>query len=188
LTGTAPWLDPRRVGGWIESLHGIDRYAQPLYERVRTGLPDGPVRDLLHGTWLGHPLHPFLTDLPIGFWTSAWTLDLVGGPGAAPAAEVLVGLGVAAAVPTIVTGLTDWSSLRRPTRRAGAVHAVANASATALYGASYMARRRGRHGLGVALGMAGAAAATAGGFLGGHLVYERAAGVDIASAAGATGG
>lgn len=112
-------------------------------------------------------------------------LDLVGGAKTAKAAEHLVGLGVASALPTAAAGLADWSELNKPERRSGVVHAIANLAATALYTASYVARRRGRRGRGVALGLAGAAAATVGGFLGGHLSFRRAAGVnhitDVAS-------
>jgi nitrite reductase/ring-hydroxylating ferredoxin subunit/uncharacterized membrane protein len=176
-------LDPRNLGERLESNQALDALADPLRRIAEVALPSGPMKDLLHGVWLGHPLHPLLTDLPIGFWTSSWALDIVGGPRSAKAAEQLVGLGVASALPTAVAGLADWSELNKPERRSGAVHAVANLTATALYTASYIARRRGRRGRGIALGMAGAAAATAGGFLGGHLSFRRAAGVNHITAA-----
>ena len=63
-------------------------------------------------------------------------------------------------------------------RRVGLVHAVANSAALVCYTASWAQRRRGRHGSGVAWGWAGAAAATTGGFLGGHLVNALGVGVD----------
>ncbi|HEV2891498.1 MAG TPA: Rieske 2Fe-2S domain-containing protein [Frankiaceae bacterium] len=143
-------------------------------------LPKGRARDALHGTWLGHPLHPVLTDVPIGAWWSALLLDVLGGDRTAVAARRLVGAGVLAAVPTAVTGATDWTSLgtlERP-RRVGAVHAVANGTATVLYTASWLARRKGDHAKGRALGFAGAAFLNAGGYLGGHLAYRNAVGVD----------
>jgi nitrite reductase/ring-hydroxylating ferredoxin subunit/uncharacterized membrane protein len=177
-------LDPRVLGERLEGVTSLDAIAQPLYDAVQRILPVGPSKDLLHGVWLGHPVHPPLTDLVIGFWTSAWVLDLASLFGldpqqaAGPAAEALVALGVSSAAPTAVTGLADWSELSAPERRAGAVHAVANATATALYAGSWMARRRGHRGIGVALGMLGATAATAGGFLGGHLVYRRGSAVN----------
>jgi nitrite reductase/ring-hydroxylating ferredoxin subunit len=176
-------MDPRNLGERLEATDAIDRVAGPVRRRVTAVLPSGPVKDVLHGVWLGHPLHPVLTDLPIGFWTSAVVLDLVGGSRARRAADTLVGIGVAAALPTAATGLADWSDLDEPERRAGIVHAATNVAATALYGLSFLARRRGHRAGGVALGLAGAAAATAGGFLGGHLVYRRAAGVSRAAAA-----
>ena len=176
--------DPRNLGERFEANDALDALATPLHKVATAVLPRGDVKDALHGVWLGHPLHPLLTDLPIGFWTSAWILDLVGGRKSAPAAQTLVGLGVASALPTAVAGLADWSELGTPERRAGAVHAVTNLLATGLYARSYLARRRGRRAKGIAYGMVAAAAATAGGFLGGHLSYRRAAGVNqVASAA-----
>ncbi len=174
-------MDWRNVGERLEATVAIELLAGPLYHAITRVLPRGYVKDALHGVWLGHPLHPLLTDLPIGFWTSAWVLDIVGGRKARPAADTLVGLGVASALPTATAGLADWSELFEPERRAGAVHALANVAATALYAASWVARRRGRRARGVALGMAGAGAATIGGFLGGHLSYRRAAGVNQAA-------
>jgi nitrite reductase/ring-hydroxylating ferredoxin subunit/uncharacterized membrane protein len=164
----------------LERAEALDGLVTTLGRFWDTVLPGGGARDLLHGTWLGHPLHPALTDLPIGFWTSAWLLDLTGRAETRTAARHLTGLGVLTAVPTIVSGAADWVALgeaSRP-RRVGAVHAVANGTATVLYAASWLARRKGGHTKGVALGMAGAAAATAGGFLGGHLAYRNGAGVD----------
>jgi nitrite reductase/ring-hydroxylating ferredoxin subunit/uncharacterized membrane protein len=164
----------------LERAEALDGLVTTLGRFWDSVLPGGRARDLLHGTWLGHPLHPALTDLPIGFWTSAWLLDLTGRAETRTAAQHLTGLGVLAAVPTIVSGAADWVALgeaSRP-RRVGAVHAVANGTATVLYAASWLARRKGGHTKGVALGMAGAAAATAGGFLGGHLAYRNGAGVD----------
>jgi uncharacterized membrane protein len=136
-------------------------------------LADPARRDALHGTWLGHAVHPIMTDLPIGFWTSAVTLDVLGGRQSRPAATRLVGLGLAAAVPTALTGLAEWGVAPRRDQRTGLVHAAANTVALGLYAASYRARRGGRHGRGVLLGVAGGAAAGVGGYLGGHLTSAR---------------
>ncbi|MDP9332076.1 MAG: Rieske 2Fe-2S domain-containing protein [Actinomycetota bacterium] len=176
-------MDPRNLGERLEATHALDHLAQPVHRAVAALLQRGPIKDILHGVWLGHPLHPVLTDLPIGFWTSAFVLDLVGGRRARPAADALVGIGVAIALPTAAAGLADWSELNEPERRTGVVHALANVAATTLYGLSFLARRRGHRGRGIALGMAGATTATIGGFLGGHLTYRRAAGVNQAAAA-----
>lgn len=176
-------MDLRNLGERLEATSGLDRLARPAHRAVTTVLPRGPVKDTLHGVRLGHPLHPLLTILPIGFWTSAFVLDLVGGRRARPAADILVGLGVISALPTAAAGLADWSELNEPERRTGVVHAVANVAATALYGLSSLARRRGHRTRGVILGMAGATAATAGGFLGGHLTFRRGAGVNQAASA-----
>lgn len=156
----------------------LDDAARSL-ARVTGAIPSkGPVKDALSGTWLDHPLHPMLTDLPIGFWTSAWVLDIVGGESERDAARRLIGAGVLSALPAVLTGAADWSDTEGRSRRVGVVHAVVNSSALALYTCSWIARRRGRHARGVALSWAGATFATLGGFLGGHLVAAMGVGVD----------
>jgi nitrite reductase/ring-hydroxylating ferredoxin subunit/uncharacterized membrane protein len=156
----------------------LDGLAGPVGDRVRHALDHQPTKDLLSGTWLGHPLHPLLTDLPIGFWTSAFTLDLVGGRRSRRAATQLVAWGVVAAVPTAVSGAADWGDTTGPARRIGLVHAAANTTALACYAASWWSRVRGRHARGVVLGLVGATAATVGGYLGGHLLQTLGVGVD----------
>jgi nitrite reductase/ring-hydroxylating ferredoxin subunit/uncharacterized membrane protein len=174
-------MDPGSLGERLETVDALDRFAQPVQDVATRLLPRGPLKDALHGVWLGHPLHPPLTDLPIGFWTSGFMLDLVGGRRARSAADTLIALGVISALPTAAAGIADWSELDQPERRAGIVHAAANVTATALYGISLVARWRGRRGAGVVLAMAGATAASIGGFLGGHLTFRRASGVNHAT-------
>lgn len=165
----------------LGAVDALDAPAKPLGKGVRKLVPPGPIKDALSGTWLGHALHPLLTDLPIGTWTSAALLDLLGGADAQGGADLLVGAGLAAAVPTLVTGWTEWadSEVGDPAvRRVGIVHAASNATAVALYTASLAARRRGDRKRGVLLSLTGAAALGAGGFLGGHLSYAKGVGVD----------
>jgi nitrite reductase/ring-hydroxylating ferredoxin subunit/uncharacterized membrane protein len=151
---------------------------EPIRRRVQSMIPPGAVKDALSGTALGHTLHPMLTDLPIGFWTSAMVLDFVGGRAARPAAQHLIGLGVLSALPAAASGASDWSDTSGTPARVGAAHAVSNSVALACYAASWAARRRGHHLRGVALSVLGAGAATVGGYLGGHLVNVLGVGVD----------
>jgi uncharacterized membrane protein len=144
------------------------RLAGLLRPRVDALLRGRRVRSALGGGWLGHPVHPVLTDLPIGFWTSAWVLDLTGHR---DAARSLIGLGVISALPTAVTGANDWLGLDRRKDAAAMAHLAANATATALYFLSWRQRRRGHHALGIVTANAGALAATLGGYLGGHLAF-----------------
>jgi nitrite reductase/ring-hydroxylating ferredoxin subunit/uncharacterized membrane protein len=137
-----------------------------------------PLSTLLAGTWLGHPVHPVLTDVPIGCWTSAVVLDLTGSRARHDAARRLVGAGVLAAIPTAMTGLADWADTGDETRRIGTVHSLLNLTGAALFGLSWLARRHDRHVRGVALSLAGTALVTAGAALGGHLVYRTGTGVD----------
>ena len=165
----------------VEEITALDGPAEAVAGVVRGTLKPGRLKDALSGSWLGHALHPLLTDVPIGAWTSATLLDVLGRDDDRPAAARLVAVGIASAVPTAVSGMSDWSdtTLSDPaTRRVGAVHAVANVAALGLYTASWCSRRSDRHGRGVRLGLAGAAAVGVGGFFGGHLSYARGVGVD----------
>jgi nitrite reductase/ring-hydroxylating ferredoxin subunit/uncharacterized membrane protein len=162
----------------IEEFRAVDPVAQRVGDVAAGVLQPGPLKDALSGTWLGHALHPALTDVVVGSWTSAFLLDAIGGERAQGGADLLVGLGCLAAVPTAVTGLSDWVDTTGREQRMGFVHAVGNVAALAMYGASFLARRRGRRGLGVALGALGGATASFTAYLGGHLVFDRAVGVN----------
>lgn len=162
----------------ISNADVLDKVAEPLANAVQKVVSHGPAKDTLSGTWLGHPLHPMLTDVPIGAWTSAFMLDIFGGKKARRAADSLVGFGVISAVPTAAAGLSDWSDLLGDERRLGVVHAAGNVTALACYSLSYLARRRGRRVRGLSWSFAGAAAATVGGYLGGHLSYRRGVNVN----------
>jgi nitrite reductase/ring-hydroxylating ferredoxin subunit/uncharacterized membrane protein len=156
----------------------LDAPADAIAGLVRRAVPDGAVKDALHGTWLGEPLHPVLTDVTIGAWTSAFVVEIVGGRAGRRAARTLIGVGVLSALPTAAAGLTDWLELGPEERRVGLVHLGVNTAALGLYAASYLARRRAEPVRGFVLGLLGAGVATVGAHLGGHLVYGRGAGVD----------
>ena len=121
-------------------------------------------------------MHPVLVQLPIGLWTSAWVLDLIG-LGKTRAARSLVGLGVLSALPAVASGVSDWVDTDEAEARVGGVHATTNSAALACFSVSWF-RRRGGHHSGVFWSTLGATFATAGGFLGGHLAYSLGVGVD----------
>ena len=153
----------------LEDVQGLDALVDLVRPWPRW-LTAGPVRRaLLQGAWLGHRLHPVLTDLPIGFLTSATVLDVAGGEESAQAADTLVALGVLSAVPAALTGWADWASAPRRTQRVGVVHAVVNGAAVGLYAVSLLQRRRGKRTSGIALGLVAGSALGVGGFLGGHM-------------------
>jgi nitrite reductase/ring-hydroxylating ferredoxin subunit len=143
----------------------LDQVAEPVQEAVHA-VPK-PVRDVLDGVWLGNPLHPALTDVPLGAWTAAFALDLVG----SEAADGALAVGVLGAVPAAVTGLNDWSHLKDDARRLGIVHALLNTMCLALNVASLVARRDGHRGLGRALSGIAYAGAAFSAHLGGHLSF-----------------
>jgi nitrite reductase/ring-hydroxylating ferredoxin subunit/uncharacterized membrane protein len=163
----------------IEQLGFLDAPGELIQETFRRLVPNGSdAKDALSGTWLGHPVHPPLTDLVVGSWTSAWLLDVLGGERLEPAADALVGTGILAALPTALTGMSDWADLRGGTRRVGSVHAIGNTTALALHTLSWRARRRGRRSSGLALSMLGMGVAGFSAWLGGHLSFSRGVGVN----------
>lgn len=170
----------RRLMERIEGAEALDPVVVPLLERARvaTGSSTG-VKNLLAGTWLGHRLHPLMTDAVIGPWLSAWALDLLGGEAGERAADRLVALGVVTSVPTALAGASDWSdAAERSQHRSGLVHAAANTVGLGLQVASLLARRRGDRGRATVLSTLAMAAVGAGGYLGGHLAYVQGVGVD----------
>ena len=132
--------------------------------------------DTLTGESLtGHPVHPALAHMPIGITMAAVALDTVGMGRFSSSTTILTGLTVAAAVPTAITGLAEWTRGRRVRRqrRVGALHAVAASTGTTMAALSLVSRLAGAHGTGRALLLGAAGAYAVAGFIGGDLVYGR---------------
>jgi uncharacterized membrane protein len=165
----------------LESVEALDGPARLAGRTVREVVPDaGVAKDVLSGAWLGHALHPILTDIPIGAWTSSVLLDWTGGKDSRAASDRLILAGLLAAGAAAASGWSDWADAEQDdaaVRRSGLVHAAANASAVALMTGSYLARKRGARRRGKLLSLAGSVALGAGGWLGGHLSYTLGAGV-----------
>ncbi len=173
----------------LDSAEALDGLGRTAGRTVRGLIPEGAAKHVLSGAWLGHPLHPIMTDIPIGAWTSSVVLDWTGGKASQFASDRLILTGVLAAGATAATGWSDWADTEQAdaaVRRSGLVHAAANGSATALMIGSYLARRRGARGRGKLLSLAGSAALGAGGWLGGHLTYTLGAGVSAGEPAAGT--
>jgi nitrite reductase/ring-hydroxylating ferredoxin subunit/uncharacterized membrane protein len=171
-------MRPYRLVEQLERATGLDDVATKVQGTIGQVLPPGPPKDALSGTWLGHPLHPLLILGPLGCWTSATYLDLVGGKRSRGAADKLVVAGVLAALPTAAAGASDWSDTAGGERRVGLVHGLSNAAGVMCFAASYVARKRGRRGMGVGLGLLGHTFAGLAGYLGAHLTYGTGVGVD----------
>ena len=163
---------------WLEDLAET---IQPVVQDTLDQLGDG-VKDLLHGKWLGHPLHPVLTDVPVGAWTVALAIDAielmsddedVGG-----VADFAVGVGLAGALGAAVTGAADWSETDGNARRVGMLRALLNVAATGLYATSLVMRCGGARRAGIGVSMLGYAIASASAYLGGHLVFGESIGVE----------
>ncbi len=141
------------------------------------------LRNVLNGTYVGHPVHPILTTVPIGAWTAGLVLDAVDTLAPRPAAfreaaQLTVGVGVVGSVASAVTGLADWQYTHDETRRAGLVHGIVNGAALGLCAASWRDRRRGRHGRARLCSGLGYGLTVASSFLGGNLVFRHQIGVD----------
>jgi nitrite reductase/ring-hydroxylating ferredoxin subunit/uncharacterized membrane protein len=158
----------------LEQESRLDRVVSAGQRAARLIRP-GKLRDVLHGVWLGHPLHPMLVQVPVGAWLSASVLDFARGD--ERAARLLVATGLVAAVPTALAGAADWSEQHEQQMRVGIVHAAGNVVALGLYGAS-LAPRDPR--LSRALRLTGLAAVSASGLLGGHISFRLAGGANHA--------
>jgi len=167
----------------------LDRIAEPLSKAVRgayaaAGPAGQQLKDAAHGVWLGHPLHPVFTDLPLGAWTTALALDCTanGDEGRRRAATFAMGVGLAGALGAAVTGLTDWSETQGEARRTGLLHGLLNITATTLFATSWAMRQRDSHDTGRAAAWAGYALALGAAWFGGNLVYDQRIGVTNADA------
>jgi nitrite reductase/ring-hydroxylating ferredoxin subunit/uncharacterized membrane protein len=165
----------------IAQLEALDAPAKKIGKAVRSLIKPGPVKDALSGTWLGHALHPMLTDVTIGSFTSAVMLDWLGGDESEDAAQRLIAIGLLSTVPTVSSGYWDWADTEvadESVRRVGIVHAVSNFTAASLFAASWLARRNGDHGRGRALALAASGILAGAGYLGGHMTLAEGVGVD----------
>jgi nitrite reductase/ring-hydroxylating ferredoxin subunit len=180
----AAWLD--RLG-WLRALSDwLTGVLGPVRERHQDNL----VLELLHGgRWVGHPLHPALSDLPIGLWAGVMVLDATDRDPAPrrgiDAAGVLSAAGLLAAGATALTGLNDWTVSNDQDRRVGLFHGLLNTVALGLQGASLGTRMAGHRGPARALAAASLAVTAGAGYLGGHLVFTK--GVMVNRVAWATG-
>lgn len=157
----------------------LDAVADKIDGILRPRLEAPPVRNALSGVWLGHRLHPMLTDVAISCFSGAALVDVVA-PRHSQIARRLIGLGIVAAVPTAASGLSDWIDVYDDGRRIGLVHAAGNSVALVLYARSFLRRghvlsgkRKGR-----ISSFAGLAVLAVTGYLGGHLSYVLGVGVD----------
>jgi nitrite reductase/ring-hydroxylating ferredoxin subunit len=168
----------RELAERIEGIQQLDGAGEALKSVVDRYIPERTeLKDFLSGTWLGHPLHPLLTDVVVGAWTSSFLLDLMPGRRTRKASDRLVDVGILAAVPTDLAGLSDWTDTRGRRRRVGLVHAGANLLALCLYASSSVARKRGRRLRGWSLSAAGFGVANVSAYLGGHLAFGQGIGV-----------
>ena len=193
-------MSDARLAGLAESAaQGIERqeWMTPIEETLQKsiaaafeagGTAGRAIKNFLHGTWLGHPLHPVLTDVPLGAWTTALVFDTLDSgrrrwpwqAAAARRADDAILVGIVGAVGAALAGMTDWHHTDGKARRAGLAHAALNTVALGLYTGSLVMRKRGARGTGRGLATAGFGVLIAAAWLGGRLVYRDRIGVDHA--------
>ena len=161
--------------GWLRTLSGqLTGVLEPVRERYQGNI----ALELLHGgRWVGHPLHPALSDLPIGLWSGVLVLDATDRDPAPrrglDAAGVLSAAGILASVATALTGISDWTVSNEEDRRVGLLHGLLNTVALGLQGVSLGTRMTGHRGTARALSAASFTVTAGAGYLGGHLVFTR---------------
>ncbi len=175
----------------VEQQEALDQLSDQIQPLVRNAFKSaGPagreLKNIFHGTWLGHPLHPVLTDVPLGAWTAALALDAMesisGRRELGAGADAAIAVGLVGAAGAAVTGLTDWSETDGRARKVGLLHGLLNVGATVLYTTSLVLRRKQKRTAGVGFAMLGYAVSSASAYLGGHLVFSEQIGVNHAAA------
>jgi nitrite reductase/ring-hydroxylating ferredoxin subunit/uncharacterized membrane protein len=167
----------------IEDQKGLDRVAEKVHRPVYDLMERNPaLRTALDGTWLQHPLHAALTDVPVGAWTAGFILDIgevgFGMRGVARAADIVTTVGLVSAGVAGLAGMADWSYLSGAPRKVGFVHAATNTLVAALYGASIFLRRRKQRRAAIALSSLGFGAVLVSAWLGGEMSYRYGVGVN----------
>lgn len=172
----------------------------PMTDRISDGLqnlikaligsnrrPPRRFKTLLSGTWLGHPLHPAITDVPIGAWMIAAIFDIIwlvapaSAEWAARGAEVAVLIGILGALGAAVTGMSDWSDTYGAERTVGLYHAALNVLAVIFYIVSFVLRLTiptGESIVAAILGFLGVVSVLIAAYLGGDMVFGKATGVN----------
>ncbi|TME21385.1 MAG: Rieske 2Fe-2S domain-containing protein [Chloroflexi bacterium] len=167
------WLEP--VADFLQKVVG------GFYKLL--GAPGHGLKTFIHGTWLGHPLHPVITDIPLGAWTLAVIFDIIylfnRTTTWTTAADLSIIIGVVAALGAAVTGYTDWNETIDRERRVGVAHGLINTLVLIIYVASLIVRGAGgNRGLGIVLALVGYALVISAAYLGGEMVFSIGTGVN----------
>jgi nitrite reductase/ring-hydroxylating ferredoxin subunit/uncharacterized membrane protein len=169
----------------VERQTWLDTLSDPLQNWARSLSASPPLKrlkDILHGTWLGHPVHPAVTDVPIGSWTSTLLLDCLWlsspQPGLARAADATLTLGLVGAGISALTGFADWSETDATDRRVGMAHGLLNAGIMLTNLVSRGLRAGGKRRTGIALSSVGYALTLFSAYLGGELSFGKGVGVN----------
>jgi nitrite reductase/ring-hydroxylating ferredoxin subunit/uncharacterized membrane protein len=152
-----------------------DAWARPLGDFNHRWLsalfrPLGPIKDLLNGRWLGHPLHAASTDLPIGLLLATVILDLVGQPAAADIALVAT---ILTMLLSALSGVADYVDTDGTARTRATLHSTLMVVAliVLIVSAVMRAGTPTDRTVPIVLSLLGFLLVTAGAFVGGDVVY-----------------
>ena len=152
--------------GWAKPLGDFNvRWIGAIFRPIR------PIKDFLHGKWLGHSVHGALTDVPIGAFTLAIAFDVLD---LRLAADVAIGFGILAMLAAAVSGAADYSDTDDEPRMVATVHATLMVIALLVYAISFGLRWPDPGAdrlIPIVLSLVGYGIVTAGAFVGGELVY-----------------
>ncbi len=117
---------------WSKPLGDFNhRWLSALFHPIR------PIQNFLNGTWLGHPVHAVVTDVPIGAFTVSIVADVISQP---IVADVSLVLGILAMIASAVTGLADYTEVDGTARNRATVHSVIMVVSLVLYAISLLIR------------------------------------------------
>jgi nitrite reductase/ring-hydroxylating ferredoxin subunit/uncharacterized membrane protein len=155
--------------------NGIATVSNAFYKAL--GSPGKLLQDFLNGSWLGHSLHPVLTDVVVGGATMVVFLDILriffGVDGLEDATSWTLGLTVVAGVGTIVTGLTDFKDTAVGNERnVAGMHGVINIIAVVIFFVSLLQRLGGGHDAAFWAALLAYLVISVGAYIGGHVVFK----------------
>ena len=177
----------RDITEWIENtlttsgfITGLAKWLGDLMNKIFQETPLRPLKLLANGTLIEHPLHPVVTDVPVGSWTVAILLMLVtlifGVQNLGLATGFAIGLGVLAGLAAIVTGLLDWMDVDPPELAVGITHGIINIVATIIFAIAFYLLYSGNWEINLTntlLAVVGYLTVTVGAFIGGSLVFRQ---------------
>jgi nitrite reductase/ring-hydroxylating ferredoxin subunit len=163
---------------WAKPLSGLSNAIARLMEAIfrPLGRPGKLLQDFLNGSWLGHSVHPVVTDVVVGGATAALLLQVLIWFGVADLEVALIwllGLTWLSGLSAIVTGLTDFKDTATgDERNVVGLHGEINIAATVLFIASFVAAVAGASGAAAWLLVTGYLVLSVGAFIGGHVVFK----------------
>jgi len=168
------WL---RRQGWMEPVSDfVQKLVGGFYGAL--GKPGRTLQDLMHGVWpLGHPLHPALTDVPLGAWFAAVVLGFASYIWPAVPAAVgpsVLAVGIVAALAAAAAGYTDFHDTYGLERRTGLLHGLTMTLAVLVMVVSLAVTiwSPGGRAAALAIATAGLLISLFGAFVGGHLTFK----------------